>query len=270
MIRVLFWNVAKKDLSEHIAEIVNNFGVDIIATVEDDTAPGFLTHRLALAKAGSFAESPQTTARGIRILARMPPDCVKLVSDQRRISIRSIHPPGAESLTLVVTHGPSKLHRTEDDQAEWIKGSLVPFIEEAETRIGHQRTLLVGDLNINPFERSMIAARGLHAVSSRAVAARNSRIVDGQSSDFFYNPMWSCFGDRQEPAGTFFRSESSHHEFFWHMLDQVLIRPSLLGSFSNEHLQILTHTGDRSLVNSNGEPDKSMASDHLPLHFRIG
>jgi len=57
-------------------------------------------------------------------------------------------------------------------------------------------------------------------------------------------------------------------EFFWHMFDQVLIRPALLNYFDNRNLQILRTAGEVSLVTKNGLPDKSK-SDHLPLLFKL-
>lgn len=36
-----------------------------------------------------------------------------------------------------------------------------------EEKIGHKCTVLVGDLNMNPFETGLIAANGLHATVSK-------------------------------------------------------------------------------------------------------
>jgi len=54
------------------------------------------------------------------------------------------------------------------------------------------------------------------------------------------------------------------------MFDQVLIRPSLLDRFSNDSLEIVEEFGDYSLLSSdNGVPDKTRASDHLPILFGL-
>ena len=47
------------------------------------------------------------------------------------------------------------------------------------------------------------------------------------------------------------------------MLDQVLIRPSLLDAF--EGVDILTHAGETPLGNELNRPNEIVASDHFPI-----
>ena len=116
----------------------------------------------------------------------------------------------------------------------------------------------------------MVGARGFHAIASRRIAAKGHRVVEGEAYPFFYNPMWRFFGDAGTgPPGTYYRRHSDYVEYFWHIFDQVLIRPALLPNFNNEHLRVLTTTGQTDLVTSAGVPAKSVASDHLPLLFRL-
>ena len=69
------------------------------------------------------------------------------------------------------------------------------MIKRAEEKAGHRHTIVIGDLNMSPFEPGMVAANGFHAVSDKNIAAKGSRVVQGTEFDFFYNPMWSCLGD---------------------------------------------------------------------------
>ena len=122
---------------------------------------------------------------------------------------------------------------------------------------------------MNPFEVGMVAANGLNAVMARKVAQRGTQAVLRRRYPFFYNPMWSHFGDGIEgPSGTFYRNKNEHVTFFWNMFDQVLLRPELLSIFRNAELKILSANGERSLLR-NGVPDKKNASDHLPLLFKL-
>ena len=52
---------------------------------------------------------------------------------------------------------------------------LAQKIREVENKVGHTRTILVGDLNVNPFEEIMILADGFHAVSNRHIARKGKR-----------------------------------------------------------------------------------------------
>jgi hypothetical protein len=123
---------------------------------------------------------------------------------------------------------------------------------------------------MNPFESGLVSANGLNAVMDRSVAARGERTVQGTVHPFFYNPMWSRFGDGSPgPSGTYYRDSGEHVTFFWNMFDQVLLRPELLARFRSEDLEILDSDGDASLLTPKGRPSRTKASDHLPVLFRL-
>ena len=52
-------------------------------------------------------------------------------------------------------------------------------------------------------------------------------------------------------------------------LDQVLVRPELIEYSRSEEVRILTRAGDVSLVSNDGRPNRSEASDHLPVLFEL-
>jgi hypothetical protein len=116
----------------------------------------------------------------------------------------------------------------------------------------------------------MVGADALHAVMSRHIAARATRLVAGEERRFFYNPMWNHFGDHPPcPPGTYYYRGSNQVVFFWNMFDQVLIRPDLLEFFRDEDLSILDSAGGTQLLTAGGTPDTSIGSDHLPILFRL-
>jgi hypothetical protein len=123
---------------------------------------------------------------------------------------------------------------------------------------------------MNPFEPGVVNANALHGVMTRRIAERNVRVVQGKQYQFFYNPMWGLLGDATPgPPGTYYKARSEHMCHFWNMFDQVLIRPDLLHLFSNEDLEILESNGHTSLLSVQGVPDADVASDHLPVFFRL-
>ncbi|WP_437929172.1 hypothetical protein WMF37_07840 [Sorangium sp. So ce291] len=183
--------------------------------------------------------------------------------------MRHLRLPARQDMLLGVVHLRSKLYQREDSQA-FACVELSRVLDEQERKLGHRRTILTGDFNMNPFENGIVSAAGLNAVMDRSVAARGERTVEGRSHPFFYNPMWSRFGDGSPgPPGTYYRDGGEHVAFFWNMYDQVLIRPDLLDSFRPEELEILHADGASSLLTQRGLPDRKRASDHLPVLFRM-
>lgn len=178
--------------------------------------------------------------------------------------------PGITDILLACVHFVSKLYWDEVSQTmECVE--LSSAIMDTEKKVGHSRTILVGDLNMNPFEDGVISANGLNGVMSRQIASKRVRVVQGREYPFFYNPMWNLFGDESEgPPGTFYYSSSKHKTFFWNIFDQVLIRPDLLPFYNVNDLEIIKSDGHISLLTADNLPDTNTASDHLPVFFRLG
>ena len=180
-----------------------------------------------------------------------------------------MEPPGKVEVLLVVVHLASKLYRNETDQTA-LAGRVRVDIEEAEARRQHCRTVVVGDFNMNPFESGVVGSEAFHAVMCREVASKGSREVAGQERFFFYNPMWSLFGDRSVgPPGTYHYNSGAVDNYYWNMFDQVLLRPGLITRFIDEDLLIVTEVDGRSLLTARGLPDKNVGSDHLPIMFGL-
>lgn len=166
----------------------------------------------------------QSTSIGcekITIFTKFPRKFIQPISEDSRLTIRHLKLPGAIDILLSVVHFPSKLHWRESSQtAESVY--LSETIRRAEANVGHSRTILVGDLNMNPFEAGVVNANGLHGVMSRRIAQKRSRKILQKEYPFFYNPMWGLFGDtKSEPPGTFYYTNAEHTCFFWHMYDQI-------------------------------------------------
>ena len=183
--------------------------------------------------------------------------------DSNRFSIWHIEPVLGADFTLVVVHLPSKREANDIDQQESAR-QVVTELQRVERDLGHQRSLVVGDFNMHPFDDGMVAASAFHGVMDRGTAAKRSRIVQEISYDFFFNPMWSRMGDASKgPPGTHSYRDSGIKAFFWHTFDQVLLRPALLDRVPDQNIQVITTLGALSLLNKNGKI--AGTSDHLPL-----
>lgn len=263
----LFWNLRNRPLAERVARMATCHDVDVVMLAECGVAPGDLCEALTQAGGAAF-HLPYTVAKKLVVVTRLPIGWMRPVFDDPlgHLTVRRIIIPDKTDLLLAVVHMQSKERWTDDDQLV-AATHLARSIEGREAELGHRRTVLVGDLNMNPFEKGVVAAGGLHAVMHRAIAAR-PRTVAAQEYPFFYNPMWGCFGDRTPgPAGTYYYRRATPVMYFWNIFDQVLLRPDLMHSLQD--LKILESDGEASLLTEAGMPNTTVGSDHLPLLFRL-
>jgi hypothetical protein len=268
MITFLFWNLKKRPLQHLLATVARENKADVIILAECEIDIVDILEALNVNQKPKYSLTFSPSTRLI-ILTTFPHNSISPIMDVGGISIRKFAPPIGKDIILIAAHLSSKLFQDTDDQA-LSATRIARLIEQAEQKIGHTRTVVIGDLNMNPFEIGVVGAEALHAVMSRTVALRETRIVGGEEKRFFYNPMWGRFGEAKPgPPGTYFYNSSKQVTYFWNMFDQILLRPTLLSSFNEDDLEVITKAGTLSLLTNSGIPDDSLASDHLPILFRL-
>ncbi len=268
MVTFLYWNTNRKTLYPTIRTLVRIHEVDVLILSEFGGAPASLLEHLNFGTNPDFRFVPGFCER-IRFFTRFSSDFLKSSFESKWISIRRLNLPARVEILVVAVHLPSKLYTSEESQAFQCV-EIARIIREQEDKAGHQRTLVVGDLNMNPFEKGLVSANGLNAVMSRQVASRRSRTVMSSEYPYFFNPMWAHFGDRSDgPPGTYYFDRRELVNYYWNILDQVIVRPDLMGQCNGEHIKVLTKVGEESLVLDDGRPNNRDFSDHLPLLFGI-
>ena len=270
MVSFLFWNVNRNPVQEIVAEFAELYEIDVIILAESSIEESNMVYELNSRRDSRYSAPPRR-GRRIDIYTRFPSHWLTSVADPYGMSIQHLEDPILNSKLLVVAvHLPSRLYQSDEDlshlAARWRED-----IEDAEKRVGHTNTVVVGDLNMDPFHPGVVSSEGLHGVMDKRIAARKTRRVLEKERLFFYNPMWGLLGNEKVgPPGTFFYDASSRPvNYYWHLYDQVLLRPDLMPFFKNRDLRILTHTESDSLLTDSGRPDANNTSDHLPLLFRI-
>ena len=275
MLTFLFWNINRKPLAGLVATLADQHKVDVLILAESGIRPALLLERLNQSPHASY-QFQWSLTKGISIFTRFSGNFIRPVFDQDadeddtpRLTIRRLALPACPEILLAVTHLPSKLYWDEDSQAHECT-DVARTIAEAERRAGHSRTVLAGDFNMNPFEKGVVGANGLHAVMTRKLASRAKRSVQGREYPFFYNPMWNHLGERRDgPPGTYYYERAVHVCYFWNTFDQVMVRPDLLPFFPPGDVRVLDRAGDFPLLGDDGRPDRRAASDHLPIVFKL-
>lgn len=179
-----------------------------------------------------------------------------------------------KSFLLVPLHFPSRMYcsiNKQLDLAELFKKQIE--VTEHKEKL---RSIVFGDFNMNPFELGMINHKGFFALPSQELIGMNSFYEIPYFS--YYNPSWSKFGDHttenttvsRRPSGSYFFSSSSDINYYWYILDQVIIRKELITNFSLSSFEyIVGHQGGKEFIKADFTPDKSNFSDHLPIFFEL-
>lgn len=284
---VLFWNINKKPLTENIARLVGGHDVQIVLLAESaylDT-PELLLDRL---NAPPFTLSGDRRfshiTRGpvsprVQVFARGPFSRWRSLKVRSRYTIWRVTTESGNTLLLTAAHFPSVWEEQGDEQRktavdlrEDMDAVERFYTNEARGVKGFKGAplVIVGDLNANPFDAGIAGVYGLNATQRRAVAGEGVRELDGRFYPFLYNPMWQFYGTREGAApGTYYCRLSRPVCYDWFILDQVLIRPSLLTLMDDASVKILASDGVVSLVQGNDSRPRKGLSDHLPLVFTL-
>ena len=266
--KFLLWNLNNKDLGESIRNLALKEEIDIFVLLECSGVKASIMDLLKERFKDYFLVN-NTLCEDILIITKFPANFLTPVEEGGRITMQKVSLPAVEPFLLVAVHFISKLHWSEISQHD----ECIDFAEsiiKIETDIGSSRTILVGDLNMNPFEHSLVSAKGFNAVMCKNIASKKTKTVQGKEYPFFYNPMWNAFGDNSPyPPGTYYYAASEHVNYYWNMFDQVLIRPDLISHFDNDSLRIIDSDGKNSFISEQGIPNSAEYSDHLPILFNL-
>lgn len=273
MTTFLFWNVQTKQLDGHIVRLAQEHKVDVLLLIEPPKPDNTLFSQL-----NALRPYRRVTAHdrfGVYVsfnsaqMVRITPP-TNLAGD--RVDYWDVRLSKKNRLFLVLVHGPDISNYSVPARSLFFVrlGNDVLWIEDNHHQVKHKQTVILGDFNANPFEAIIGGIDGLHALRVQDVGGKRKRSVMNQEYEFFCNPMWSCYrGWEKSPPGTHYYNASGVHEVFWHMIDQVVLRPQALHLFSEKNLRVLTKAGNVSLLTNRGLPDASNASDHLPVLFKL-
>lgn len=269
-ITFLFWNIFKRPLEARVARMAAAHSVDVVMLAECDVNRDQVVQALnrEVGSSYTFPADPAPNLK-IKVFTRLPSGSLAALFNDPlgRLTVYRLRTGNSPDVLLHVVHLISKFGTRDADQL----AAVFPLLESInleEAAAGSDRSVVVGDFNMNPFDYGMVAANGFHGMMTKQQARRQSRTVQGRDYRYFYNPMWGHLGDRTDgPSGTYHYDEALPVQYFWNVFDQVLLRPSLMDSLSR--LEILTTDGVEALLTDEQVPRKGDISDHLPILFRL-
>lgn len=272
---LLFWNVLHKDLSSIVENIANYHKADFILLAElnkNDTKK----YQDVLQSHGYFLRA--TSSSKVKIFDRLTNSQSTLVKasgnfsqEDRLTSI--VYTINGERILLVGIHLFSIAAMSQPRSRRGFASLALKVVEELEINHSIDKTIIIGDFNLNPYEQGMTDFFGLHATMCKNTAQLGERDIAGEKKRYFFNPSWQAYsnvGTTDAPPGTYYYSDRYDTTLpYWNMLDQVIIRPELVPNSMG--FKIITHGGAEipTLLNDELKPDKEAFSDHLPILYTI-
>ena len=272
MVAFTFWNVDNTDKPRDIAMPLVRLAIetrcDVLITAETGDAHVGLESYLQAACDVNFRHLTLLPCR-VHVWTKLPSTRLRRVE-----SVASLYEAfellsaSLDPVLLVFAHLRSKPRR--HSTREWADTlEFVAALRKMEQRrsVGGG-TVVLGDLNLHPYDVAMRYPDSLNAVASRqVVTARPRRTHRKATYERFYNPTWNLLGDANGPPGTHYW-RNGREEAGWYVLDHVLLRPAIVPRFRTSSLRVVTTIGRETLVGSDGTLARRWP-DHLPLTFEL-
>lgn len=267
--RFLFWNIQKKDsFFETIADICVEHSIDVLGLAEfpkdkaNDLISAFKFKGLDI----SFVENVKYK---VAVFHRIGANIYNKFEGEFVCALEAMI--NGIPYSIVFCHLHSKNMASDDDTTNRARFFCEDLVDYENNIVSHCRTIVAGDFNMNPYDSGMISASAFNAMNSISVSKRGERQLMGKSFRFFYNPTWNLHGDKgkETPAASYYYDKADFDQYYWHMLDQVIIRPEVIPHFIFDDFRILYKGANYNLVLDDNRINETEYSDHLPISFTI-
>ncbi len=293
-IKILFWNIRDNDdtaIGKILLDLIEVEKPNIVLLAESNVSDKYLQDNTKLILIDGVTKKSFGLNKHL-----------KLYADKAGYDIASVTPYGdgemlafgidvsGVSYLMFACHFASKSSLKDDDKRIRRYAKYKDFVNTSERDyqyppLGNPKkfkgSFLVGDFNINPFEKPINHVDGLFAIDLRITAVKKLKKLN-----YFLNPMLSTLGNygyrnsgKPSAPGTFFYSNKDIEipsEYFWNMMDGMFFRPSLLDCYEKgQPLEIITEITDakgtivHEFFSFSKKEINNEISDHLPIKFTL-
>lgn len=276
MIKVMFWNINHRDVK--FAPTLNSIAidVDILLLAESNITDAQIKTRLGLERVplkSDFDEIDLTP----KLYTKLPLSKIQHYSSSpsKRLVFYTLTTKEHGEIIIGGIHFPSKATYNGETQLSYAN-NYAKWVCDIEKLRNHQKTILFGDFNMNPFEPGMIEPQAFNATLSYDIAKSGLRTSHFDKFHYFYNPMWNWLGDREHHSGNpklpgtfYYKTTSDVTQIYWNVFDKVIIRPSIIDVLDYTSIKVEEAIPRLKLVNQNSRIKPDDFTDHLPLTFNL-
>lgn len=269
LLSFLFWNIQGNELSSTIYDLVVDNNYPEILIFSETTQKSRSKIELLLLPLGYISRTQLKGKVRVAIfdkLTKIKVLCLR--EDQRFTSI--IYQINEDNIMLTGVHLDSPIAYPDSNDRYVRAVDHFRLIENTEQLYDVKKTILIGDFNMNPYDKGMASEFSFKATHCKRTA-QNSLV----HKRYFFNPSWTVFGNDLtvsdgKPPGTIYYQPRNKETYvdFWHVFDQVLIRSDLFSDYTYS-FEVITRTSKVRLLNEELIPDKRRFSDHLPIKYSI-
>lgn len=265
--KMLYWNLDKKDLSFEVVELVKEIPYDILFFSETSKE---------IRKALENQLSPLGYRMRTKIVGRVRVALFDKYNDsditffkkEGRFTI-IIYNFDGENYMVVGVHLDSPASYPDSSDRYTCAKDEYSTINVYREKYNVKKVVIIGDFNMNPYDRGMISELSFKATHCKKTAKLKSK------KEYLFNPSWKIFTndltvDENKPPGTIHyvpRTKDSDVNY-WHVFDQVLVSPSLYSAYLDS-FDVITEWNNVKLLNEESIPDRTKYSDHLPITYTI-
>ncbi len=256
--KFIYWNSKKHNDISTILEILIQESPDILFLAETDES--LVTSHISDLKLNNYEHFENPGCTRIVIIKKIS---LKL-SLSRQDTYYSALKDHLNDVTIISVHLPSQMFQHIDA----LKSFIRDFRNEIDNEFGDsldKNILLIGDFNINPYEKPMIDFDGFSASNSKNL--RKEVVHLKAKKSLYYNPTWTLYTKNHFPGTKYYRrpSGSAFDILEHHFLDQVIMSYSMSKKIAYESIDVLEKTKTKIFFNTTS--NEVILSDHLPLIY---
>jgi len=169
-----------------------------------------------------------------------------------------------ENVVIISVHLPSQMYQHMDGLKRYFRDLRTELDSEFGSSI-EKDIVIVGDFNVNPFEKPLIDFDGFSASNSIKLNKEATHLKTKKA--LYYNPTWMLYSNAKFPGTKYFKrpSASAFDILEHHFLDQVIISYSMSQKVIYQKIELLEKTTNYTFFDQVTNSIK--ISDHLPLIY---
>lgn len=256
----MYWNTnGFKDIKAY-QELLVEYAPDILFTSE--TSEELVNNFHSDLDAVGYIHKENPGCERVKIFARKDLSCELGIQNKFYTSLI------VDNITIISVHLPSQMFH----HLESLRDYLRKFRSRIDSEIGNsseKSVLIIGDVNVNPYEPAMVNFDGFMATNSIKARDKIKTIDNEDAREPYYNPSWRLYSNNTFPGTKKFPrpSGSSYDIIEFHLLDQVLLSIKLKDSIEADKIEIVASTSNFKLLNE--KYNRVDYSDHLPLFYQF-